>query len=493
VSEIVERFARVRRDAPDRYLVHVPSAGVSLTADMIWEKHLDQHTRLTALGLGPDDLLLCAAGNRAAILPLWLTCRSMGIAVMPVDAGTTPTEIVTLARRFGGVMAVLPERIARATNLGRTEPYVDDLAIVAIGGAEPNPGLYRGAAALKLTSGSTGLPRATFTTESQLVLDSEHITVAMDIGAQDCQLASIPLSHAYGLGNLVIPSLINGTPFVLRDGFVPHQFLSDVMAFNVRVFPGVPFMFDHVVAHMPSGQWPSALGLLISAGARLEAAGVRRFHEAFGVKIHSFYGTSETGGIAYDDSAEVDAEPTVGRAVPGVRITLRPVEGAPPDGGLVHVAGDAVAAGYVGEQPGAEGFTGDGFLTGDFGRLDVRGHLVLTGRASSFINIAGHKVQPEEIEQVLRTMPGVLDVRVVGAPDARRGQQVVACIVTRGADPGVLAVRQYCASRLAPHKIPRAVVTLDRIPFTERGKTDRARLEAIVRDHLGQDSKTGML
>ena len=104
---------------------------------------------------------------------------------------------------------------------------------------------------------------------------------------------------------------------------------------------------------------------------------------------------------------------------------------------------------------------------------------MLRGRISSFINVAGRKVHPDEVERVLRAMPGVQDVRVVAAPDAKRGQQVVACIVpAHGVDaPQTLEVRQFCAARLAPHKIPRVVITLDAIPLTARGKTDRAAIE----------------
>ena len=493
MSEIVERFARVHRDAPQRQLVHVPSARVSFTADAIWRAHLLHRARLEALGLGREDLLVCAAGNRASVVPLWLACRSMGLAVMPVDAGTTPTEIASLARKFGAVMAVVPQHMAASANFESGQAFIDDLSIVSIPASQPKPGLYRGAAALKLTSGSTGLPKATFTTERHLVLDTEQIVEAMDVGPEDCQLASIPLSHAYGISNLLVPLLILGTPMVLRDGFVPHQFAADARTCNVRVFPGVPFMFDHFVTHLPAVAWPPTVRRLISAGARLEPATAARFHQLFGVKIHSFYGTSETGGISYDDSTDIHPEPTVGRALPRVRITLRPEEGAPAGGGRVHVSGGAVSAGYAGEQPAAEGFTGEGFLTGDFGRYDKPGHLVLTGRVSSFINIAGRKVQPEEVEHVLRSMPGISDVRVLGAHDSSRGQQVVACLVGPGLDLGVLAVRQFCASRLAPHKIPRAIVRLDRIPLTERGKTDRVVLEALVRAHLGSKPQTGML
>ena len=87
--------------------------------------------------------------------------------------------------------------------------------------ASPQPS-YRGAALLKLTSGSTGLPKAVLTTEVQLLADTEQIVSAMGITAADVQLAAIPLSHAYGFGNLVMPLLLQGTPIVLRESFLPH-------------------------------------------------------------------------------------------------------------------------------------------------------------------------------------------------------------------------------------------------------------------------------
>jgi acyl-CoA synthetase (AMP-forming)/AMP-acid ligase II len=165
--------------------------------------------------------------------------------------------------------------------------------------------------------------------------------------------------------------------------------------------------------------------------------------------------------------------------MPGVVVTLRPEDGAPPEGGRVHVAGPAVSSGYAGGED-EDAFTGGGFLTGDFARAARDGSLVLTGRVSSFINVAGRKVQPDEVEAVLRTMPGIADVRVLGVPDPVRGQEIVACIVWSGPAAGILQIRQFCAARLAPYKVPRRAVRLDRIPLTERGKTDRRRLEALA-------------
>jgi len=118
---------------------------------------------------------------------------------------------------------------------------------------------------------------------------------------------------------------------------------------------------------------------------------------------------------------------------------------------------------------------------GDWASVDEDGHWFVHGRADESMNVAGRKVQPEEVEQVLRLMPGVAEVRVLAAPDARRGQQIVACIVADVGDHtvGALAVRRFCARRLAPHKIPRTILMLDAMPLTVRGKTDRAALEEL--------------
>jgi acyl-CoA synthetase (AMP-forming)/AMP-acid ligase II len=145
----------------------------------------------------------------------------------------------------------------------------------------------------------------------------------------------------------------------------------------------------------------------------------------------------------------------------------------------VLVRGPAVIEAYA-DDVDCDSFVSGGFLTGDLGTLNPSGQLRLSGRISSFVNVAGRKVQPDEVERVLRRHDGIADVRVLGAADARRGEQLVACIVTGGRTPSVIELRQFCAARLAAYKIPRSFVFLDEIPLTERGKTDRNRLRAVV-------------
>jgi acyl-CoA synthetase (AMP-forming)/AMP-acid ligase II len=108
---------------------------------------------------------------------------------------------------------------------------------------------------------------------------------------------------------------------------------------------------------------------------------------------------------------------------------------------------------------------------------------------SAFINVAGRKVQPDEVEATLRSLTGVADVRVIAGHDDRRGEHVVACIVRHHQSDGLtpMAVRRFCADRLAPYKIPREVVFVEAIPLTPRGKTDRTALAAAIRAQLKQE------
>ena len=476
---IVDRFERIYSTEPQRPLVVWPSARTTITASDIWRQHQDYIDRLRRLGLRSGDLLVCAIGNRPEMLSILLACRALDVAVMALDTGATAIEVRSLSQRFGAAAVVTSEDVPSVT--GRTSWIAAGL-ILARG--EGDAAAYPGIAMLKVTSGSSGPPRATRTTEAQLIADSTQIAATMSIGPDDTQLAAIPLAHAYGFSVILLPVLLQGTGMILRESFVPPQLVVDARDFGARSMPGVPFMFEHFINHPPAGGWPRGLTRLISAGARLPPRTIGAFHERFGVKVHTFYGTTESGGIAYDDSDDIDDHETVGRQLRGVTVTLQAIDDMPEGCGRVHVRSAAVSDGYVGEA--SADFVGGGFLTGDYGTLSADGRLTLEGRVSSFINVAGRKVRPEEVEAVLRQMPGIVDVRVVGTVDAQRGQQVVACVETGpgGAAPGLLDVRRFCSTRLAPHKIPRTVVPVDAIPRTVRGKLDRDALERLVRSRL---------
>lgn len=478
-SEIVEAFAKLRRDRPDRPLIYLPGQQSVVTAQDIADAASRVTATLERLAVNPDGVIISAVGNTPLLFALLLACRSRGQALLAVDHAGTGAEIDTHMREFSAAAIVAPDSYAVKGIAGHPIGVGAAITPLAHGSGDDQ---CRGAAVLKQTSGSTGAPRATFTSEAALVSDGRRLVDAMGVGANDIQIAAIPLAHSYGLGNLVMPLLLNGTAISLRDTFVPQRIVEDARTVSARHLPGAPFMFAHWLEHPPQGGWPPTLTRLISAGAPLDSDTAERFRHEFGVKVRPFYGTSETGGIAFDDSTEAAEPGFVGRSLPDVSIRLLP-EAVMTGLGRVHVRSSSVSSGYV-KDPANESFSEGGFLTGDLATVDARGGVTLRGRVSSFVNVAGRKVNPDEVTAALRGFPGVLEAAVIGVADERRGEQLAACLAITGPRPSILALRAYCGTRLAAHKIPRAFVFTERLPRTPRGKVDTLALRDLINHEI---------
>lgn len=481
---LVDAVRRRGRDHPDAPLIDAPAERRVVTARGLVEDTDAIAARLRDLGIGTGHAVAAHVGNRTGFFPLLLACLDVGAALLPIDGSAPAAEAAAVADRFEASALVVPEgrdgagphALPAALRLARRPDPTQPIEPAADGPV----------AMLKLTSGSTGVPKATVTTEAQLAADGRALADVMGIRPDDWQVGAIPVSHSYALGNIVVPLLLQGTPVVLRDAFVPAQILDDAARVGARIFAGVPFMFDRLVALVRDGwPWPVTLQTLISAGAPLDRATARAFATHTGRRIHSLYGTSETGGIAYDAEPDPDGDVNMGRPVPGVTLAFWPDEAASPGTGRIHVTGPAVSSGYAAGADDAS-FIDGGFLTGDLGAIAADGRLRLKGRVSAFVNVAGRKVQPDEVEGVLRAHPLVADARVFGLPDVQRGEQLAACVVPRDASLGVVALRAFCAERLAPFKIPRALVLVRELPRDERGKVSRKALEALVESQAGE-------
>jgi acyl-CoA synthetase (AMP-forming)/AMP-acid ligase II len=326
---------------------------------------------------------------------------------------------------------------------------------------EPVPDL------LKLTSGTTCLPRAIRFRAAQLVADCDSICETMGITERDLNFGVIPFSHSYGFSNLLTPLLCRGVPLVASEDRMPRAILNDLARSGATVFPGMPVFFQKF-AELQNVPASPALRLCISAGSLLPVEVAKAFTAAFGLKIHAFYGSSECGGIAYDASDEPDyAEGFVGQPMRGVEISP-----AGESSGAIAVRGAAVGDDYFPNRDHAK--LGDGrFIPGDLVRCSARG-LVLVGRASDVINIAGRKLNPLEVEARLAEFPGVKQVVVFGVPSALRGEEAVACIAGEGVESP--AMMRFCHGRLSAWQIPREMWIVPEIPTNERGKISRRAL-----------------
>ncbi|MDQ3622747.1 MAG: acyl--CoA ligase [Verrucomicrobiota bacterium] len=324
---------------------------------------------------------------------------------------------------------------------------------------------------LKLTSGTTALPRGIRFRAHQLLADCEHICATMGIEAGDVNFGVIPFSHSYGFSNLILPLLCRGVALVASEDRLPRAILHDLAGTGATVFPATPLIYQKLVELEDVTTLPK-LRLCISAGAPLPVSVGERFTARFGLKIHVFYGSSECGGIGYDSAPEARYEEGyVGTPLAGVSVEHEEGEGA----GSIVVRSAAVGEGYFpGEEPAILG--GGRFIPGDLLRRTERG-MVLAGRASDVINIAGRKLNPLEVEAWLSELPGVKQAIVFGVASRLRGEEPIACVAGEGLDAE--AVLRHCQLRLSPWQMPRDIWIVPEIPANERGKISRRTLAEL--------------
>jgi long-chain acyl-CoA synthetase len=309
---------------------------------------------------------------------------------------------------------------------------------------------------VKMTSGSTGAPKGLPVTHGQLQADGRQICLSMGIGPEDINLASIPLGYSYGLGNLVLPLLLQGSPVVCASSALPQALASDSMAHRPTVFPTVPPVLRALVASDVPRRSFASVRLVVSAGSPLAPDIGRSFLEKFGVGIHGFYGTTETGGIAFDATGEATL---TGRSAgtPMSGVTLKPGSR-----GRFTVSSSAVS--------------GNGrFSPADRGSLNENGELVLLGRSDRVVKIAGRRVNLAEIESAMRSIQGVRDafVQMIPGPDP-----TLAAAAASGLRPG--DIRRQLRAVLASWKVPSRIVALPEFPATVRGKTDARALGQLL-------------
>jgi long-chain acyl-CoA synthetase len=473
-TAIGNQFQRVCRDKRDLPAVRGVSTGRNVTFGELSQECIAIENTLRDVGVDPGAAVVSLIHNEPICFSLLVACMAVGAALVPLG-DVTEAEALRLTEQIGATAVItnreLPVRTVRARRLGA------DASIYKLAD-DASRRSYPPSVMLKLTSGSTERPKAVIASELHLINDGRHIIDAMDIRPEDVNLACIPLSHSYGVGNVLMPLLWQGTAVALRQSFSPSSFLSDVTTSGATVLPGVPFMFERIKLLDDIDRFPPSFRLMISAGARIDPETVMWFKNRLDRKIHSFYGSSETGGISYDDSETVDTPLHVGRPMPETAISIVATDDEQRQHqGRIFVAGNAVTAGYA-TPIGAEdsGFVDRGFRTGDLGYLDDAGRVILTGRVSSALNVSGRKVDPTEVEQTLMTVPGIADVRVLGTASETRGQEVVAFVIRSHVGVTPLFIRQRCAETLSAHKIPRRFVFLDRFPIDARGKLDRQAL-----------------
>jgi fatty-acyl-CoA synthase len=351
---------------------------------------------------------------------------------------------------------------------------------------------------IQYTSGTTGNPKGATLTHHNILNNARYIGELLGYTPADRVCITVPLYHCFGMGIGNLGCVTSGSTMVYPGAvFDPLETLEAIEQERCTSLYGVPTMFIAQLDHPRFSEFDlRSLRTGIMAGSPCPIETMKRVISQMHAKeICIAYGMTETSPVTFlsrpTDSVERRVS-TVGTVMPHIEAkVIDPATGVvvpPGTPGEICTRGYAVMPGYWQDQS-ATGAAIDaaGWMhTGDLGTLDADGYLNIVGRIKDLVIRGGENIYPREIEEVLFRHPGVAAVQVVGVPDARMGEELVAWVIAReGAQLTEDDVRGFCREHLAHFKVPRYVKLARELPLTVTGKVQKFRLRELSIEELG--------
>lgn len=411
----------------------------------------------------------------------------------PADLAVTNLISVDVTRAMPLTTRIalrLPIPKARASRAALTEKVRDTVAWDALVTSPPLPASHPRPATddlaiIQYTSGTTGTPKGASLTHRNLLANAAQAQAwvpSIQRGEGCVVYAVLPMFHAYGLTLCLTFAMSMGARLVLFPKFDPDLVLDVVKKHPATFLPLVPPIADRLLSAAREKDISlDGIGVAISGAMALPHELVVPFEEATGGYLVEGYGLSECSPVLMANPVADNRVPgTVGLPLPGTECRFVDPENPSVDvpagsAGELLVRGPQVFSGYYGKPEETEAVFVDGwFRTGDIVTIDEAGFVRIVDRIKELIIRGGFNVAPTEVESALRQHPQVADAAVVGLPSGHSGEEVVAAIVTTGADPAdVGAIRDFARGILTPYKVPRRVFVVDELPKSLIGKVLR--------------------
>jgi long-chain acyl-CoA synthetase len=464
---------------------------------------------LVKLGISPGERVVVLMANCPEVGIAYSAIWRAGAVVTPVVFLISPPELQHILADSGAVAVVTtPELLATAAAAAAGAPELRH--VIVVGGAPGSlPGHVRGAdfaelesapaggiagvsdddlAALMYTGGTTGRAKGVMLSHRNLYYCSRSSHEASQAEGITKALTPLPLSHAYGMiVTLVGYHTTEQAVGVLQRWFDPAEFLALAQQHRIQRTALVPAMIQMLLAQPLEDTDLSSLRYVNSGAAPLAAETREQWERRVpSSEILEGYGCTESGSVISVNPPGASRPGSAGLPIPGYQVAIRDDSDAdvPAGGeGEICVRADGVMAGYWNSPAETAATLRGGWLhTGDIGRQDADGYLYVVDRKKDLILRGGFNIFPRDVEDVLLEHPAVAMAGVVGRPDERLGEEVVAFVSLRsGGEATPAEITEFARERLAAHKYPREVTILDAVPLTSVGKLDRKALRSRVR------------
>ncbi len=350
---------------------------------------------------------------------------------------------------------------------------------------------------MQYTSGTTGFPKGVMLTHYNLANNGHTIGSGMNFSWKDRLCITVPLFHCFGCVLATMSCMAKGATMVLVDHFNPITVMDTIQAERCTAVHGVPTMFIAMMEHPDFKKYDfSTLRTGIMAGSPCPIEFMKRASSDMNMtEIVIVYGQTEASpGMTMtttDDSIELRVT-TVGRKMPNQEVKIvnpETGEDAPPNTvGEIVGRGYNIMKGYYNmPEATAQAIDENGWLhTGDLGTMDENGYFKITGRLKDMIIRGGENIYPREIEEFMYTHPKIKDVQVIGVPDKRYGEEVLACVILKDGEKATEEeLIDFVKNGLSRFKSPRYVRFVSEFPMTASGKIQKFKMREWAVDELG--------
>jgi long-chain acyl-CoA synthetase len=453
---------------------------------------------LVRSGIGTGDLIALSAPNSADWLAVYFGVLKMGAVATTLSSILTGFELSNLIHHARPRALYIDESKLDTAYRVRASAGVEmiickngdiDLDSLMASGSPTFRTVERerqDPIAILYTGGTTGSPKGVMLTQEGMEFSCQSNMLYERYTHEDMSLCFLPFNHVFGQIYIMHPTILCGGCLELMAGFDMDKALWLLDQKRLTRFYAVPTVFTRLLDVPGIGERFRNVRYCFSGGAAMSAGLLKYWKELTGITIADGYGLTEFMPITYNHyHLEQHLPGSVGQPVCGVELQIRDELGRQvPDGekGEISVRGTSVMKGYLRDAEATrDAFWGDQWLrTGDIGMVDSGGFVYIVDRLKDMIITGGENVYPREVEEALYTRPDVEDCAVIGVPDEKWGEKVVAYLVPRrGWTIETGDLQTFLKTRLSAFKLPKEYRIVDDLPKSPQGKILRKEVRRL--------------